>query len=166
MIKELYSPYNPKLDLLLERDIDVNVDILWSVLTTPEHVMKWFAPAPWKVIDCEIELRPGGQFRSVMQSPEGKKFPNTGCYLEIIKTEKLVWTSALQPGYRPVKKAENAPELLFTAMTILKPHSRGTKYYTIAIHNDEETCRRHDEMGFQKGWGTSLDQLIAVAKKL
>jgi uncharacterized protein YndB with AHSA1/START domain len=56
---------------------------------------------PWKTKDCEIDLRQGGIFRTTMQSPEGGEFPGTGCYLEIVPAEKLVWTNALLPGYRP-----------------------------------------------------------------
>lgn len=35
-----------------------------------------------------------------MLSPEGQEFPNLGCYLEIIPNEQLIWTNALEPGYR------------------------------------------------------------------
>jgi uncharacterized protein YndB with AHSA1/START domain len=55
---------------------------------------QWFTPAPWKTVDCEIDLRPGGLFRTVMRSPEGQEFPNVGCYLEIVENEKLIWTQS------------------------------------------------------------------------
>ena len=92
---------DPKLDLVLERVVDVPPSIVWECWTTPRHIKKWFTPAPWKTIECEIDLRPGGEFYFVMESPEGQKFPNTGCFLEIVKNERLVWTNALLPGYRP-----------------------------------------------------------------
>lgn len=158
--------FNPKLDLKLEREIDVPAELLWKALTQAEHVKNWFAPAPWKIVDCELDLKPGGMFRSVMQSPEGQNFPNVGCFLEIVKNEKLVWTSAVQPGYRPVAKPTNGPELLFTAITYLESMGKKTKYTTFVLHAEEETCRRHDEMGFQEGWGTCLNQMIEVAKKM
>ena len=58
----------------------------------------WFAPKPWTVSDCEMDLRPGGIFRFVLRSPEGEEFPNVGCYLEIVPNERLVWTDALLPA--------------------------------------------------------------------
>jgi uncharacterized protein YndB with AHSA1/START domain len=63
------------LDLVLERVVDVPPDLVWKAWTMPEHVKRWFTPAPWKTVACEIDLRPGGAFRTVMQSPEGKIVP-------------------------------------------------------------------------------------------
>jgi uncharacterized protein YndB with AHSA1/START domain len=90
---------NSELDLVLERVVDVPRELVWAAWTRPEHIKKWFTPAPWTTVDCEIDLRPGGIFRTVMRSPEGQEHSGAGCYLEIVPNEKLVWTSALGPGY-------------------------------------------------------------------
>ncbi len=74
---------NAKLDLMFDRVIDVPRDAVWHAWTTPEHLKRWFTPAPWKTVDCEIDLRPGGIFRTTMRSPEGREFDNIGCYLEL-----------------------------------------------------------------------------------
>ena len=89
-----------RLDLVLERILDVPPELVWRAWTTPSILKKWFTPAPWTTIDCEVDLRPGGVFRTTMRSPEGEEFPNAGCYLEIVPNRKLVWTNALEPGYR------------------------------------------------------------------
>jgi uncharacterized protein YndB with AHSA1/START domain len=160
---------NPKLDLVLERLVDVPPELLWEVWTKPEHLKKWFTPPPWTTVDCEIDLRPGGIFRTVMRSPEGQDFPGAGCYLEIVPNQKLVWTSALGPGYRPQART-SAPdpsgEFYFTAIITLEPQGTGTKYTATVIHGDEASAKKHEAMGFYQGWGTTLDQLIALAKTL
>jgi len=74
----------PCLDLVLERVVDVPRELVWRAWTMPEHLMKWFTPVRWKTVACEIDLRPGGRFHTVMQSPEGREFRNVGCYLEVI----------------------------------------------------------------------------------
>lgn len=144
----------------MERVVDVPPELVWAAWTRPEHVVKWFTPAPWTTHDCEIDLRPGGAFRCVMRSPEGQEVPNVGCYLEIVPNEKLVWTDALLPGYRP------APEPFMTGVVILERHPKGTKYTAIALHRDEATRKRHEEMGFRDGWGKALDQLVAHMKRM
>jgi uncharacterized protein YndB with AHSA1/START domain len=156
-------------DLLLERVVDVPKALVWAAWTRPEHILKWFTPAPWTTVDCEIDLRPGGIFRTVMRSPEGQEFPNVGCYLEVVHEEKLVWTSALGPGYRPILRASDTgscDELYFTATITLEALGRRTKYTALAIHGDEASAKRHEAMGFHDGWGKALEQLVALAKTL
>ncbi len=157
-----------KLDLVFERIIDVQRDLVWMAWTMPEHLKKWFTPAPWVTLDCEIDLRPGGIFRTVMRSPEGQEFPNLGCYLEIVKNEKLVWTNVLAPGYRPSNTPAAMPcdALSFTAVISLAPHENGTKYTALVIHGDEEARKKHEDMGFHEGWGKALDQLVTLVKKM
>ena len=164
MTRTITHKPDPKLDLVLERVVDVPPNLVWAAWTTPEYLKQWFTPAPWQTVDCEIDLRPGGVFRTVMRSPEGQEFPHLGCYLEVIENEKLVWTAALKPGYRPQNSAEGIP--LFTAVILLEPHGAGTKYTAIAIHGDEEGAKTHAKMGFDDGWGRALDQLVAFAKKI
>jgi uncharacterized protein YndB with AHSA1/START domain len=156
---------NPNLDLVLERVVDVPRELVWTAWTTPEHLKKWFTPVPWQTVDCEIDLRPGGAFRATMQSPEGEQFPYTWCYLEVVPNERLVWTDALLPGYRPSNpSSEGVPS--FTAILTFEAHGQGTKYTAVAMHRDEAGRAKHEEMGVHEGWETALDQLVAVAKTL
>ncbi|WP_374595528.1 SRPBCC family protein [Sphingosinicella sp.] len=149
---------DPTLDLVLEREIDVPVELVWEAWTTPDSIKEWFCPKPWSVSSCEIDLRPGGKFNTVMRSPEGQEFPNSGCYLEVVPNQRLVFTDTLLPGFRP------APKPFFTAALLLAPTATGTRYTAIAIHGNEETRKQHEEMGFHEGWGTVVDQLVAHIK--
>lgn len=163
-----YQP-NAQLDLRFTRMVDVPKALIWRAWTEPALLKPWFCPMPWKTIDCEIDLRPGGIFRTTMQSPEGKEFPGTGCYLELIPNEKLVWTNALSPGYRPSLVTETCGSedtgFLFTAMIELADHAGGTRYSATVLHADVAGCQKHAAMGFESGWGTALDQLVAMVKK-
>jgi uncharacterized protein YndB with AHSA1/START domain len=159
-----YKP-DPKLDLVMERVVDVPSHLVWEAWTKPEHLKKWFCPRPWKTIDCEIDLQPGGIFRTVMRGPEGQEHRNSGCYLEVIENEKLVFTSALLPGYRPAEKADGCAGLLFTAIILMEAQGRKTKYTAIAIHSDEASRKSHDEMGFRDGWGKALDQMVDMIRE-
>lgn len=161
---------DPKRDLVFDRVVDVPRETVWLAWTTPELLKNWFTPSPWKTTDCEIDLRPGGIFRTMMRSPEGQEFPNLGCYLEVIKDERLVWTNALAPGFRPAKlsagKGIDHVLFAFTAVISLEAHERGTKYTARVMHGDDEDCKRHAQMGFRDGWGKALDQLVAMAKEM
>ena len=95
--------HDPALDLSFERFVELPPEALWAAWTQPELLMPWFCPRPWTTIACEIDLRPGGLFRTVMRSPEGQEFPNVGSYLEVVPNRRLVWTNTLAPGFRPAR---------------------------------------------------------------
>lgn len=150
---------DPKLDLLLERHADVSPAQVWKAWTTPEHLMKWLAPRPWTITECEVDLRPGGQLKFVMRSPEGQLYPNLCCFLEVVPNQRLVWTDALLPGYRP------AAEPFFTAVVLMESDGKdGTNYTAIAIHRDEDGRKKHEAMGFHQGWGQVFDQMVEHIK--
>ena len=136
---------NPRLDLSFSRIVEVPRSLVWRAWTEPELLKQWFCPLPWKTIDCEIDLRPGGLFRTTMQSPEGAEFPNAGCYLEVVPNERLVWTNALLPGFRPSTLSatcgDNDAEFMFTAMIELADDGAGTRYTATVIHADAAGCR-------------------------
>lgn len=148
------------LDLVLERVVDVRPELVWKAWTEPEHLKRWFAPAPWTTVDCTIDLRPGGVFSTTMRSPDGEDMPSAGCYLEVVQNRKLVWTDALHAGYRP------SGEPFMTAMVLLEPEGAGTRYTAIAMHADSASRQRHEEMGFHQGWATALEQLVAIARQM
>ncbi len=159
---------NPELDLLLERVVDVPRELVWRAWTEPELLKQWFCPLPWTTVDCQIELRPGGVFATVMRSPEGQEFPNEGCYLEVVPQERLVWTDCLQAGFRPASKGYLTTDAGFyiTCVLTLESVGSGTRYSAHAMHSDQAGRDKHQAMGFTEGWGAALDQLVAMCKKM
>lgn len=154
-MSELYIPVaDPELDLVLERYVDVPPERVWSAWTDAEQLKHWFVPRPWTLEECELDLRPGGVFRTVMRSPEGQDFPGTGCFLVVDEPNLLVWTDTLGPGFRP------AEEPFFTAIVMMEPHGSGTKYTARAVHGSLDTRKKHEEMGFHDGWGTVFEQML------
>ena len=159
---------DPHLDLVLERTVDVAPQLVWRAWTEPALVKQWFTPKPWQTVECDIDLRPGGLFRTVMRSPEGQDHENIGCYLDIITNKRLVWTDMLGAGYRPRSRGldDGTGCGFFTAFLLFEPAGAGTRYTARVLHGAEADRKRHEEMGFHEGWGTALDQLVAAVKAL
>ncbi|MEW6777507.1 MAG: SRPBCC family protein [Bdellovibrionota bacterium] len=156
---------NPELDLVLERTTDVKPEQVWKAWTEPELLKKWFCPRPWQAVECSIDLRPGGAFRTVMKGPNGETVSGPpGCYLEVVPNRKLAWTNALLPGYRPAPAPKGEGEFLFTAVVLMEPHQQGTKYTAIVIHENSKDRKAHEDMGFHAGWGAAFDQLVELVK--
>lgn len=154
---------NPTLDLVLERTIAVSPEKVWAAWTEPTLMVQWFTPAPYKTVSAEVDVRPGGRNCVVMESPEGDRYPNVGCYLAVEPNRLLVFTSIMTEGFRPVAPQNGAEDLPFTGRIEIEPaEGGGTHYRAIALHADEDGRRRHEEMGFHVGWGAALDQLVAL----
>lgn len=155
---------DPKLDLWFERIVDVPPAKLFAGWTQPELIVQWFTPKPWETIAAEVELWPGGKFHTVMRSPEGEEFPNTGCVLEVVADRKFVWTGALGPAYRPrAEQAMATVPFVMSAELLFEPHENGgTRYVATCIHGDEASRRKHEAMGFHEGWGAAFDQLVEL----
>jgi uncharacterized protein YndB with AHSA1/START domain len=157
------------LDLVLERTLNAPRDLVWKAWTTPEHLKRWFAPKPYEISELELDLRPGGIFRLRMVGPDGfdTGHGNPGCVLEVIEGEKLAWTSALAPGYRPAETGEGCESFPMTAIVTLEDAGDGkTLYRAVALHKSVADRDTHEQMGFQEGWGKCADQLEELAREL
>lgn len=156
------------MDLVLERILDAPRDLVWKAWTTPEHLKRWWAPKPYETPECEMDVRPGGKFYTRMTGPDGFDSSGTGCFLEVIEGEKIVWTSALLPGYRPVDgDPADCGGFPFTAILTFEDNGDGkTRYKAVALHRNEADRDTHEKMGFHEGWGTCADQLAEVAAGL
>jgi uncharacterized protein YndB with AHSA1/START domain len=153
---------NTDLDLVLERVVPVPAALLFRAWTEPAHLMPWFCPRPWRTTHCEIDLRPGGVFRTVMEGPDGEQGDEgAGCFLEIVPNERLVWTGLMGPGFRPHDIPRDVPA--FTCVLTFTPHGAGTRYRAHVMHRDAGGKSAHEAMGFHAGWNAALDQLVAYA---
>ena len=157
-------------DLVLERTLDAPIDLVWEAYTNPEHMKRWFAPKPYEISQIELDLRPGGVFRIRMVGPDGfdTGHGTPGCVLEVEDRRKLVWTSALGPGYRPNELATEGCEAFpMTAVVTFADAGNGkTQYTAVSLHKDAKDREAHEKMGFHEGWGTVAGQLEEFAQSL
>lgn len=148
-------------DLTVTRIIKASRPATWKAWADPKHFVKWWTPSPVVTVSTKHEFHAGGAFGTIMRMPDGVEYEGEGCFLEIIENERIVWTSALQGGWRP-----NKEEMPFSAIVTLEEHPEGTKYTAIALHQNDEDRQKHAEMGFVDGWGTCIDQLGKLAETL
>ncbi|TKD53298.1 SRPBCC family protein [Sphingomonas baiyangensis] len=145
-------------ELMIDRVIAAPRDAVWRAWT--EHLDEWFCPAPWRVAESEVEWRAGGIFRTVMEGPAGERVDEgAGVILEIVPGERIVFTDALTPDWRP-----RGPFMVATIE--LADAGEGTRYTATCRHWTEEACAQHEAMGFHAGWGAAADQLERVAQRI
>lgn len=157
------------LDLVLERTLRAPRDLVWKAWTDLALLKQWFAPRPYEISELDLDLRPGGAFRIRMVGPDGfdTGHGNPGCILEVVDGQRLSWTSALGPDYRPAETGEGCESFPMTAVITLADGPGGTTLYrAVALHKNAADRDMHASMGFEDGWGTCAAQLDELAQGL
>lgn len=84
--------YPNELEIVTTREFDAPVELVFDVLTKPEHVSQWFAPFDCVVTECSIDLRVGGSYHIVFVTGDGRECSFRGTYLEIDRPARIVDT--------------------------------------------------------------------------
>jgi uncharacterized protein YndB with AHSA1/START domain len=80
------------LEIVITREFDAPIELVFDVLTKPEHVRKTFAPFGEEVTVCSIDLRVGGNYHIVMVTDDGTECSFRGTYLEVEPPTRTVET--------------------------------------------------------------------------
>jgi uncharacterized protein YndB with AHSA1/START domain len=111
-------------ELTIARFINAPPAVVWKAWSTPEHLAKWWIPAPIECKVIKLDLRPGGGFETRMREGGGEFQPHVeGCFLEVVPEARLVWTTVLTEGWQP-----SEPWLALTAIITFKAEGSGTRY--------------------------------------
>jgi uncharacterized protein YndB with AHSA1/START domain len=151
---------NTELDLITSRVIRAPRSAVWKAWSTASMFEKWWIPAPALCKVVKMDLKPGGAFETHISESSGPFSPHlSGCFLDIIEGERIVFTNALTGGWRP------AEQPFMTAIITFADHDNGTFYSARAMHKNNADKLMHDELGFQDGWGTVTAQLARLVEE-
>jgi len=81
-----------ELDIVITREFDAPIGLVFDVLTKPEHVKETFAPFGEEVTECSIDLRVGGNYHFVFVTDDGTECSFRGTYMEIEPPTRIVET--------------------------------------------------------------------------
>ncbi len=93
------------LEIVLTREFEAPIQLVFDVFTKPEHVRKHFAPFEEDVTVCSIDLRVGGNYHIVMVTKDGIECSFRGTYLEVASPTRTVetWVFDGWPGVEAVE---------------------------------------------------------------
>jgi uncharacterized protein YndB with AHSA1/START domain len=83
--------------VVLERDFDAPVELIWQMWTDPEHFAAWYGPAGASIPVAKMDVRVGGTRLVGMEvhTPNGPmRMWFTGEYREVVPNERLVYTES------------------------------------------------------------------------
>jgi uncharacterized protein YndB with AHSA1/START domain len=138
--------------LTITRVFDAPRDLVFSAWTDVKHVSRWWGPHGFTNPRCELDVRPGGMIRIDMRGSDGTVYPMTGSYTEIVKPERLVFTSAA---------LDAAGNPLFEVLNIVTFDEQGGKTtLTLEARVTKATKDAAQYLdGMEEGWSQSLERL-------
>ncbi len=144
-------------DILITRGFDAPKHLVYRAYTTPELVSRWWPGERGTMRSAEIDLRPGGRWRYVMDA-DGFEVAFNGEFSEIVENERLVTTEAYEgapPGTEPALNIVTFEETDGrTTLTILtRVESREVRDMIIAT-------------GMEGGMQEGMDLLEQIAREL
>jgi uncharacterized protein YndB with AHSA1/START domain len=96
------------LEIVLTREFDAPIQLVFDVLTKPEHLRKTIAPYGEEVKTCSVDLRAGGDYHFVFVAGDGREMSFHGTFLEVDPPTRTVetWLFDGWPGVEAVETVE------------------------------------------------------------
>jgi len=135
--------------LAIERTFDAPRELVFKAWSDPQHLVHWYGPRGFTLPSCKLDLRPGGNWRSCMLSPEGREHWVKGVFREIVEAERLVFTYGHEN-----EDGELGHE---TLVTVTFAEQGGKTKLTLRQAVFESVKERDSHRG---GWNSSLDRLV------
>ncbi|HMG12762.1 MAG TPA: SRPBCC domain-containing protein [Gemmatimonadaceae bacterium] len=133
--------------LFIKRTFDAPRDLVWQAWSDAEQAKQWWGPEGFTAPIVELDERPGGKWRALMRSPDGKDMWQHGVYREIVPPEftsyTFVWDE--QPDHEMLVTVRFAERGDKTEMTFKQ-----------GIFNSAEERDSHKE-----GWNETFDRFAA-----
>jgi uncharacterized protein YndB with AHSA1/START domain len=116
---ETTTIYSEGGDLVFERTFDAPRERVWTALTDPLAIPRWWGPHGTTTTVLEMDVRVGGTWRFLSSAPDRDDVVFFGEYLEIEPPRGYTWTFMFEiEGYGP----QGGPE----SYTLKEVHGRTT----------------------------------------
>lgn len=155
------SPAIAEHEFIVERIFAAPRVLVFQAFTQPEHLKRWWAPKPYSISACAVDLRPGGVWHYAMRDPSGQEHWARSVYREIIPPEKLIYTSTFADEH--ANPVEGVPESLTTI--IFTEEAGKTKATAHIQFSSAEALKVALDMGMRQGMNMAWDALVEYAQE-
>lgn len=144
-------------EVCLTRLFDAPRQLVFDVMTKPEHVKRWWGRlgAGYSVPVCEIDLRVGGAWRFVNRHPQGEA-TFYGEYREISAPNRVVFTEIFA----------QFPDTVSVVTSVLSEERGKTRLTATVRYPSREVRDMVLGTGMSKGAGVSYDRLEELLLEL
>ena len=147
-------------EIVITRVFDAPRRLLWEALTQPKHIEAWFGPGGFTTRVEAHDFRVGGACRYVMTGPDGTEYPSEGVFQQIVPYERFVTTDEFGEGFE-LAGVTDLPSGMVQAFVFESLGEEKSRLTVRIIHPDAEERRKHEQMGVEEGYASTLDKLAA-----
>ena len=142
--------------ILIVREFDAPVPLVWRAWTTPELVRRWWCGERGEMTLAEIDFRVGGRWRYVMIAHGDFEVAFNGVYEQIDEYERIVNTEVFEGMADARSRVTN---------TFVDLGDR-TRMEMLIDHESREGRDGHINSGMEGGMQEAMDRLEQVALSL
>lgn len=142
--------------ILIVREFDAPVPLVWKAWTTPELVRRWWAGERGEVTSAEIDFRVGGTWRYVMVAHGDFEVAFNGVYEQIDEHERIVNSEVF----------EGMPDARARVTNSFVDLGDRTRMEMLIDHASKDARDGHINSGMEGGMQEAMDRLEQVAISL
>jgi uncharacterized protein YndB with AHSA1/START domain len=146
--------------IIITRDFDAPRELVWKVITDPKHVAAWYGGPGFTNPVCEMDLRPGGAWRHVMQAPSGARYSINSVFEEIVEPERLAWRTLKDPDRNP------SPPTSLNTITLEARGEQRTRWKLVTLFDSLADRDLSVKMGFGQMVSMGTDRMAAHIQSL
>lgn len=147
----------------LERVFNAPRGLAFKAFTEPKFISRWWAPEPFTIPVCNIDLCEGGIWHYCMESPRGHKYWSRAVYQDIERPKRIIYDGSFadEEGNEKEGHPKHQAKVTFTEL------GDKTKISVEIVFDSTEDLERSLEMGMEEGLKMTLnDQLPKVLKEV
>ena len=141
--------------ILVSREFDAPVELVWRAFTESEILDRWWGPAPWRAETKFQDFSVGGYWLYAMVSPENEKHWARMNYLSIDKFKNF----QLEDAFCDENGVINLELPVSKGINEFNATETGTKVEFKMNYSTEEQLQTIIAMGFEEGITACLEQL-------
>jgi uncharacterized protein YndB with AHSA1/START domain len=144
-------------EMVLTRTFPASADLVFEVMTNPEHIRRWWGAGHGTMTACEVDLRVGGAWHFAQRADSsGEEVSFSGHYKAIDRPSRLVHT----------ERFDNIDSPYSLIDTTYVEHDGSTTLRAVITYDSPETVQAVIDSGMEQGLQSSYDAIDDLLAEL
>jgi uncharacterized protein YndB with AHSA1/START domain len=139
-------------EIRMSRVFEATPAQIYKIFTDPNSIPKWWGPAYLTTRVDVMDVKPGGKWRFIQSTPDGKEFAFSGKYIEIVPNVRTVSTFEFEP----------MPGHVIIETVTFEEFNGKTRVTTLSLFQNSEDMEGMLQSGMESGASESWDRLESL----